>query len=467
VRPERVTPLNESPVDSAGTCVYYWMERSHRATDNLALDHAIRLANVHRVPVVAYFGIDEAYPGCSPRTTAFMADGLRETQRALTERGIPLVVRLENPVLGIQRLLGERRGTALVVDSTVVQPGRTWRRQLARSVDVRMEEVDDLCVVPFRMFERREYAARTIRPKLHDAWPGFIEDRASAEPEFAQLSSGLDSLDLSEVTGETLIRRLHHDRDARALAEPRGGTAAASDRLRRFIDDRLPGYERRNDPNAGVRSGLSPFLQFGHISPLTILRAVTSSGAPGEAVDAFVEEMLVRRELAANFCWHTPDYRSVDALPEWARETLEIHTRDARDNHYTFARLEAGATHDRLWNAAQAELVTCGTIHGYVRMYWGKKILEWTSSPQEALGVMTDLNDVWPLDGRGANGYTNVLWCLGLHDRPFKERPIYGKVRSMTRSGCERKFDVGQYVESVARRAAHSPYPGRVTILGE
>ncbi len=231
----------------------------------------------------------------------------------------------------------------------------------------------------------------------------------------------------------------------------RGGSAEAAKRLRRFLDDGLRRYAKeKNEPSAHATSGLSPYLHFGHISALEVALAVEEYAREHKLIaDEFLEELIVRRELAFNFTRFTDDYESLDALPSWARETLAKHDGDPRPWLYTSAQLERAETHDELWNATQKELLRRGTIHGYYRMYWGKKIMEWSASHAEALGAMIGLHDKYALDGRDPNTYTNILWCFGLHDRPWFERPVFGQVRYMSYDGMKRKTDVAAYVREM------------------
>ena len=230
-----------------------------------------------------------------------------------------------------------------------------------------------------------------------------------------------------------------------------GGLSESRERLARFIESGLPRYAAEsNDIGAQVTSNLSPYLHFGQIASLRVALAIRESDAPDESVDAFLEQLIVRRELAINFCLHNPNYASIKAAPDWAARTLAAHLLDPRPELYTLEELESATTHDDLWNAAQTELVKFGKIHGYMRMVWAKKILEWSPTPEEALARAIYLNDKYALDGRDPNGYTNIAWCiLGKHDRPFADRPISGKVRYMSTASTKRKTRWREYVGRV------------------
>jgi deoxyribodipyrimidine photo-lyase len=229
------------------------------------------------------------------------------------------------------------------------------------------------------------------------------------------------------------------------------GESAAHRALAGFLDQRLEGYATdRNDPNRNGQSGLSPYLHFGHLAPQRVALAVAAGGTPDDR-DAFLEELIIRRELSDNFCWYNNRYDQVEGFPDWARKTLDRHRADPREYRYSRGALERGETHDRLWNAAQKEMVLTGKMHGYLRMYWAKKILEWSGSPEEALAAAIFLNDRYELDGRDPNGYAGIAWSIGgVHDRPWGERPVFGMVRYMNYNGCARKFDVPGYIGRIA-----------------
>jgi deoxyribodipyrimidine photo-lyase len=221
--------------------------------------------------------------------------------------------------------------------------------------------------------------------------------------------------------------------------------------LGQFIAERLPGYDTdRNDPNRSGQSGLSPYLHFGQISAQRVALEVRKADARPEAKAAFLEELIVRRELSDNFCFYNPAYDSFEGFHSWAKATLNAHREDRRQFLYSLRQLEAGGSHDPLWNAAQKEMVATGKMHGYLRMYWAKKVLEWTPSPEEAIAIAIYLNDRYSLDGRDPNGYAGIAWSIGgVHDRAWGERPVFGKIRYMSYEGCRRKFGVDRYIKKV------------------
>ena len=301
-------------------------------------------------------------------------------------------------------------------------------------------------------FTKQEYAAYTIRPKIKKVLEACLQPVASLRVE--RRFSGAPSALHTEVTASDiaeLVSSCEIDHSIAPSTEIRGGRDEAECRLRHFLDHNLRRYAKLSrEPSARATSGLSPYLHFGHISSLEVALAVREYAAEHKVIaDEFLEELIVRRELAFNFARFSPSLDSLDALPDWARATLAKHARDRRDPTYTREQFERAATHDALWNATQTELLTRGVIHGYYRMYWGKKIMEWSATHEDALATMIYLHDRYALDGRDPNTYTNILWCFGLHDRPWSERPIFGMTRYMTLDGMRRKTDVDAYIREV------------------
>jgi deoxyribodipyrimidine photo-lyase len=398
----RVRKLNDLPPQRANH-VLYRMRWNRRAEVNHALVFAASTADRLGLPLLVYESKDLG----SDRQRRFACDGFAENAAALRK-------------LGIGYHFGGRpdfaAAAAIVTDD--------WPDSLdpLPEFDREAYAVDSFCVVPASLIPTRCYAAMSIRPKIHKVLGRFL--KAAPEPRVDRQYRG----------------------PAPTPPEPAGsgGRAAALRTLDRFLTERLHRYaQQKNDPSAHATSELSPYLHFGHISSLEVALAV------GNRCPEFLEELIVRRELAFNFTRHAKRPGSLDELPDWARATLDKHRRDPRDPVYTPAQFEAAATYDDLWNATQRELLSRGRIHGYYRMYWGKKILEWSKTPEEALDTMIGLHDRYALDARDPNTYTNILWCFGLHDRPWPERPIYGTVRSMSRAGMERKTDVAAYLREI------------------
>lgn len=433
---ERLTCRNDRP-PRPGSHVLYWMQQSQRATANHALEYAIAEANTLGLPVVVGFGLTPAYPGANARHYQFMLEGLRETEQALRERGIALVVRPGNPADVVLELAWE---AALVVcDRGYLPVQRRWREQVARHAPCRVIEVESDAVVPVEaVSDHVEYAARTLRPKIWRLVDRFAKPLAPVPSACSSLPCPLAGLDLADPG--RLVRELGVDVSVPPVRRFRGGAGEAHRRLDEFLAQRLARYDDEPpDLAGGTVSQLAPYLHFGQISPLEILLRLPPSAA------GFREQLVVRRELALNYAWLQPDAGTYGSLPAWARETLAAHAADRREPQYSAEEMEQGRTADPHWNAAMGEMRHTGYLHNHLRMYWGKQILLWSATPEEAFATVSRLNDRYFLDGRDPNSLASVAWLFGQHDRPWPERPVFGKVRSMTRSGLERKTDTAAY----------------------
>ena len=445
---ERIQFLNERDVRSGAGYVLLWMQRAQRARMNHALTFAIRQANELELPLLAVFGITQRFPAANTRSYAFMLEGLRETEQGLRERGVRLAVRLQPPVDAVADLGAD--AALVVVDRGYLHVERRWRERVAERLSCPLVQVETDVVVPVETAsQKEEYAAYTIRPKIHDLLDTFLTPLEETPLERDSLELVQDGLALGDI--EALLDRMRINRSAERVNAFHGGSAQAHALLDDFVAHKLSDYaDGRNDPSQDYLSHMSPYLHFGQISPLEIaLRVRDAEGVGQENKDAYLEELIVRRELSMNFCLYNPDYDSLDCLPDWARETLDEHARDPREHVYDRQAFEEGRTHDPYWNAAQSEMVLTGKMHGYMRMYWGKKILEWSPDPREAFRIALELNNRYELDGRDPNGFTGVAWCFGKHDRAWAEREIYGKVRYMSAGGLERKVDIDAYVQQV------------------
>ena len=468
LHPSRITVLNSQELRTGGQFVLYWVQRAQRSEDNHALEYAIAWANALSVPVVACFGLTEGYPEANLRHYAFLLEGLIDLRRGLEERGIGLVCAWGTPP---KVALQVAEHAALVVtDGAYLRHLREWRATVAREAPCRVDLVETDLVVPVRRAsDHREYAARTIRKKLMAQVAELAhlpEPQASDHPSVDRAKhivknrpGGLKPIESLEIAA--IAPHLCVDTAVGPVSEWfTGGQTEARRRFGSFLAERFADYdERRNHPAENVTSGMSPYLHFGHISPvrLVIDAEEARNTVPSGNVDTFVEELVVRRELAYNYCYYTRDYASYESLPDWARSTLADHKGDERSAVYDEATLEAAATHDDYWNAAMTEMKITGSMHNYMRMYWGKKILEWSADPKAAFETTLRLNNKYFLDGRDANSFANVGWIFGLHDRPWPERAIYGKVRTMTASGLERKTDIASYVLKVRHLAEEAP----------
>ena len=394
------------------------------------------------------FGITQRFPEANERHYAFMLEGLKETHSALLRRGIQLVLCLSPPPRCVVE--AAREAAVLVTDRGYLRIQKRWRRHIAERVRCRMDQVETDVVVPVHtVSSKEEYAARTIRPKIHAHLANFMVPLAATPVRRDSLSLKFRTLEMEDIN--SLVSRLRVSRGAGRVHAFRGGTSQARRLLDEFLATKLRSFsEKRNDPSMDCASHMSPYLHFGQISPLFVALSVGQArGADRTNVSAYLEELTVRRELAMNFCEFSPAYDTFDALPSWARRTLSEHRGDEREYSYSLQELETARTHDRYWNAAQREMVLTGKMHGYMRMYWGKKILEWVSSPREAFRTALYLNNKYELDGRDPNSFAGIAWCFGKHDRPWAERPVFGTVRYMSAAGLERKFEMEEYVRKV------------------
>jgi deoxyribodipyrimidine photo-lyase len=436
----------------AGRYVLYWMQRAQRVCFNHALEYAIAVANERDLPVIVGFGLVDDYPEANERHYAFMLEGLREVEDALAARGIAFVLRHGAPDRVMPPLAVE--AALLVCERGYLRPERAWRDAVAAASPCPVVEVETDAVVPVDIVSRKaEIAARTIRPRIMRQLDLYLHPVEMVAPKHRSLGEAPAS-DIALRDVAATLARLRLDRSVGPVAAFIGGASQARRRLDAFIADRLERYaEGRSEPAQAIPSHLSPYLHFGQISPIEIALAVRAAAAAPESARVFIEELVVRRELALNFVNFTEDYDRYAALPRWARETLAAHAGDQRPAQYGITALEAAETEDPYWNAAMTEMRLTGYMHNTMRMYWGKKILEWTPDPEEAHRRVLTLNNRYFLDGRDASSFANVGWIFGLHDRPWPERPVFGTVRSMTAGGLERKFDIAAYVASMERLA--------------
>ncbi|RPJ53574.1 MAG: deoxyribodipyrimidine photolyase [Acidobacteria bacterium] len=451
IPPDRVQRLNQQPITKR-RYVLYWMQHSQRAEWNHALEYAVDQANLMRQPVLVCFGITEDYPEANVRHYAFMLEGLRETRRALEERGIGMTVTKGSPeVVALQFA----RGASLVVcDRGFLRHQKQWRTEVALRSEAEVVQVETDTTVPVESAsDKAEVAARTFRPKIRARLPEYLRRPLARLPRADSLDIVDRGLELDDVPG--LLAGLQVDRSVPPVSEFRGGITEARRRLDSFVCEQLAGYaDHRTRPELDHVSHLSPYLHFGQISPLEIAaRILECNDVPEADRDAFIDELIIRRELAHNFVHFNVEYDRFAGLPAWARASLLEHAGDPRPETYSTDQLDAAETRDPYWNAAMLEMKQTGYMHNYMRMYWGKKILEWSADPEKAYYTIVALNNRYLLDGRDPSSYANVGWIFGLHDRPWFERPIFGKVRYMSAGGLKRKADMEAYIERVRKPA--------------
>jgi deoxyribodipyrimidine photo-lyase len=444
IQKERIKVLNKRRIKK-GAYVLYWMQASQRTEYNHALEYAIIQANQLKQPILVFFGITDHFPEANERHYAFMLEGLKEVKQSLETRGIQMVILHQSPELGAIRLA--RKSSLTVVDRGYLKIQKRWRTYAATKMDCPLIQVESDVIVPVEeTSSKEEYAAVTLRPKINKKLNHFLVPLRQNDPILYSLSLDVESFPIENI--DKALSKLRINRSVKKVNFFQGGMKEASRHLEVFLQEKLDHFpELRNDPTLDYLSQLSPYLHFGQISPLFIALQVKKTKSPG--IEAFLEELIVRRELSMNFVFYNDHYDSYEAIPEWARKSLRSHQKDKRQYLYCHEELEQAKTHDHYWNAAQREMAVKGKMHGYMRMYWGKKILEWSKMPEKAFRVALYLNNKYELDGRDPNGFTGVAWCFGKHDRPWGERPIFGNVRVMNDKGLKRKFDADRYVKMI------------------
>jgi deoxyribodipyrimidine photo-lyase len=448
IHDSRIRLLNDLDVRQ-GDYVLYWMQQSQRAEYNHALEYAVQQANRMEQGVLVVFGLMDDYPEANLRHYTFMLEGLQETQAALAKRGIKMVVRKGNPP--DVALSTGRKASLIVCDCGYLRHQRQWRKTVAKNAGRRVVQVESDVVVPLEVVSgKAEYAARTIRPKIHKHLSNYLVEFKPTRIKKSSLQLRIKGINISDINA--VLKKMSIDRNVLPVSRLfKGGSAQARKIFSDFLRHRFENYvDNRNQPQTDDVSHMSKYLHFGQISPLYLaLKVQDTDKRRKEAREAFIEELVVRRELAMNFVFYTSKYDSFQCLPDWAKKTLNAHKKDKREHTYTRGQLENAKTHDDYWNAAMREMKYTGFMHNYMRMYWGKKILEWSQTPELAFKTTLAINNTYFLDGRDANSYTGVAWVFGVHDRAWFERPIFGKVRYMAASGLERKCDIQAYVKKV------------------
>jgi deoxyribodipyrimidine photo-lyase len=453
---ERVTIYHPGTCNPEGKHILYWMQRAQRGYENAALNAAIDLGNALDLPIIVVFVITD-FGAANLRHYTFMLEGIAVVSRDLQARGISFIIRRGKPVEQILHAAKELYAEAIISDECELRTPRAWRDELKKQTTVPFACVDADVVVPSKLFPKEEWAARTLRPKLLRLLPTYLQPVIDLEPKHKLRIPPCDAGD----TGNPLsyLTTLKIDRSVGPSDYFHGGQDDGKRRLRLFMEDRLARYsQQRNHPEVEGTSELSAYLHFGQISVQQIAWNINHYIPPsieGESIHydegkaAFLEELIVRRELAINFVLRNVYYDELEGCPQWGKETLRKHALDPRTWNYSLEELEYAQTHDELWNASQREMVESGRMHGYMRMYWAKKILEWVEDPAVAFHYAVYLNDKYEIDGRDANGYTGIAWAIGgKHDRPWgPERPIFGLVRYMSLGGMQRKFDTQAYMK--------------------
>jgi len=425
--------------------VLYWMSRDQRVSDNWALLYAQELAKKSKQSFGVVFCLVPGFLGATLRQYDFMLKGLQEVEAGLKKYNIPFFLLFGDPGTQIPKFAKKIKAGVVVTDFDSLKIKQKWQKKVARSLNVALLQVDAHNVVPcFVASPKQEYAARTIRPKIKKQLKQFLTPFGRVTKQKQKFPIAVPKINWSST-----YKKIKVDKTVAPVTWAKPGEKAAQRMLRSFVSRRLKGYaQNRNDPNLNGQSNLSPYLHFGQIAAQRVALTILKSKAGSKKDrDSFLEELIIRKELSDNFCFYNRQYDSAKGFPNWALKTLKKHARDKRPYLYTRARLEKANTHDDLWNAAQIQMMEIGKMHGFLRMYWAKKILEWTKNYETALKIAIYLNDKYELDGRDPNGYVGIAWSIGgVHDRPWGERAIFGLVRTMTYEGCKKKFDVKKFV---------------------
>lgn len=433
------------PVPYTRGSIVYWMSRDQRIQDNFALSFAQALADRYKNPLFVVFNLIPEFLQATWRQYGFMLEGLKQIERDLAELNIPFYLLLGTPGETLPTFIRQRDIGMLISDFSPLKIAQQWKQAVTNAINIPFYEVDAHNTIPcWQASAKQEFSARTLRSKIIKLQSEFNDLPSPIHPHIYNTSP------LSKIDWNHAIKSLKIDHSIPMVDWCQSGELHAQKTLHTFINDKLSTYaDNRNNPTKSAQSELSPYLHFGQISVSKIAALIQASASSDNEKATFLEELIVRQELAENFCFYNQNYDQFWGFPAWARKTLDEHRSDKRSYLYHRDVFEQSKTHDRLWNAAQTQMVQSGKMHGFMRMYWAKKILEWTESPEEAIAIAIYLNDKYELDGRDPNGYTGIAWAIGgVHDRPWFERPIFGQIRYMNDRGCARKFDTESYIKA-------------------
>jgi deoxyribodipyrimidine photo-lyase len=428
--------------------VVYWMSRDQRAADNWALLFSQELAIQRESPLIVVFCLVPQFLEATIRQYSFMLKGLQETEKNLKVKNIPFVLLTGAPGEEILKFSTQHKIGILVTDFDPLRLKRAWKKTVLNKIPIPVYEVDAHNIISCWVASlKQEFAAYTFRPKVKRQLAEFLDDFPSLRKHPFSWESRVKDTDWTAIK-----KSLEIDRAVGEVEWIKPGEKAALQALHHFVEHKLSKYDRKkNDPSQDGQSHLSPYLHLGQISAQRVAIETKRAKSSVKNRAAFLEELIVRRELSDNYCFYNPRYDSFKGFPDWAKKTLDEHREDRREYLYSLEQFETARIHDELWNAAQLEMVKTGKMHGYLRMYWAKKILEWTKTPEEAQKIAIHLNDKYELDGRDPNGYVGIAWSIGgVHDRAWFSRPIFGKIRYMSARGAQSKFDVNAYISRVS-----------------
>ena len=464
----RVTVRRGGAPDPAGECVLYWMQRAERGVDNHALNLGVELANLLGLPLVVYFAGISNFPHANLRHYVFLNQGLVDVEADLAARNISFVLR-NAPNESHTRMVRDVKAAMVVGDENPMRAPEQWRKDLAHQIEVPFWTVDADVIVPSKLIPEAQYAAYTFRPRAYRLLPEYLVPYTNPHAKHAWKRP--KNFFADDVHKDMTAGWKDLDRSVPPVAAWHGGTHAGLARLHQFTSKMLEGYgENRNQPQVDGTSMMSPYLHYGHVGPQTIALAIAGAVKRKPELqkvqEGYFNELIVWRELAINFVRTQPGYDTAAVADDWAQKTTAIHDRDEREQLYTLKQLEHAETYDELWNASQIQMVDFGWMHNFMRMYWAKKIVEWTPDVETAMKFCVHLNDKYFLDGRDPNGYSGIAWAvLGKFDRAWGERPVFGKRRYMSAASSGKKFDSRFYIEQMrALRAGQGKEPGPATL---
>ena len=437
-------------INYSGGNVVYWMQRDRRFHNNWALIHAQNIAIKYKVPLTVFYSLNGNFANANPRQYGFLLRGLSETIEVFKKHNIPFHLRRGDVLTSLHNYISSSNTGYLITDFSPLKVYKKRLNKIIEDIEIPVDMVDAHNIVPaWIASDKQEFAAHTIRRKIHILLDSFLHS-------FPKVISHPFNVNIEHETidPDAILRELQIDNSVQEVNWINPGENEGKRSLKTYLNERMDVTgESRNDPNKDSLSNLSPYIHFGQLSAQEIaLQVIATEDSVGK--DTFLEQLIVRRELSDNFCYYNDDYDSFNGFHSWAQKTLNEHREDQREYLYSSSEFENANTHDKLWNAAQHQMMVSGKMHGFMRMYWAKKILEWSEDPEAALQIAIDLNDKYELDGRDPNGYTGIAWSIGgIHDRPWFERPVFGKVRYMNYNGCKRKFDVNKYINDNAHNA--------------
>ncbi|MCG8699018.1 MAG: deoxyribodipyrimidine photo-lyase [Bacteroidales bacterium] len=447
VNSKRVRKLNN--VNRTKGAVVYWMYRDQRVNDNWALLYAIEQAQIRNTHVVVIFSLINKDEHLNARHSTFLLEGLKEVEHKLKSLNIPFLLVVGDPSETLIPFITDLNTACVVTEFSPLKEKQQWTKNLAQNLFFEVVEVDTHNIVPCWIASKKEeFNAFHLRNKLNPIIEEFLE------PFPVTPMQNENPMKDHQIKWEAMHLVLKSSEDVAAVDWLKPGEQNALHLMHHFIDNNLGKYEeKRNDPLASAQSNLSTNLNYGHISSQRIAMELLKNYPDDANRRAFLEQLITRKELSDNFCYYNSNYDSFEGLQPWAKKTLNEHRNDEREFEYSLEEFEQGHTHDDLWNAAQIQLNETGQMHGYLRMFWAKKILEWSPNPETAIYIAVYLNDKYALDGRDPNGYAGIMWSIGgVHDRAWKERPVIGKIRILNTIGCKRKFDVYRYIQSVHQK---------------